>query len=290
MKGKERGRHQEREGWRKSLVRAALAGTIAWACTSHSAQGGVYGDATRAGWEAWESGKMEVCAHAFANATHAAVAEKKGRQSTARAAYWAAQCAEKASVGGAGEWRRWIVRKIPESFHAQLLASETTQDRRAQTPTWRHWVESIIDVESRWRTRARSPKGAIGLMQVMPDTARNLLPRKTGRETLMRCLYDARCNRMLGERYLAKQLQDNEGDWVAALIAYNAGPKRARRWRRERNEREPIEAIDRIRIAETRDYVGKVLTRLWTRTHVNGHACATWTALKEGRWPTAENR
>jgi len=98
-------------------------------------------------------------------------------------------------------------------------------------------VESVARVESNFRSEAVSPKGALGVMQLMPATARALDadPRDTAQNI------DA------GARLLRELLIKYDGNVVKALSAYNAGSG----------------AVDRYRgmppYAETRDYVDKVI-------------------------------
>jgi len=78
----------------------------------------------------------------------------------------------------------------------------------------------LIRVESAFRTTAVSPKGAVGLTQVKPSTARWLFP-GTSRDDLMEPRFNAR----VGFRYL-RRLLDTYGDPHLALVAYNRGPAR----------------------------------------------------------------
>lgn len=75
-------------------------------------------------------------------------------------------------------------------------------------------VHSVIEAESNYNLFAVSPKGAEGLMQLMPRTARELGVRNS---------FDARQNIEAGVKYL-RQLQQQYGDDRLALAAYNAGP------------------------------------------------------------------
>lgn len=76
----------------------------------------------------------------------------------------------------------------------------------------------LVQQESGWNVSAESHKGAIGLAQLMPETARKLQVNP----------YDAYENLDGGARYLARQFRDF-GNWRLALAAYNAGPEAVRR-------------------------------------------------------------
>lgn len=85
-------------------------------------------------------------------------------------------------------------------------------------------VRAVIQVESRFNPEARSPMGALGLMQVMPATARRLgfaHPEHLDE------------NLRIGTRFLRQLLDRYEGDTAKALIAYNAGPEALDRARGE---------------------------------------------------------
>ncbi|MBW2234421.1 MAG: lytic transglycosylase domain-containing protein [Deltaproteobacteria bacterium] len=98
-------------------------------------------------------------------------------------------------------------------------------------------VKAVIAAESNFNPRARSPKGAQGLMQLMPQTAAHLGVTDA---------YEVQQNVHAGTRYLARMVE-RFGDWQRALAAYNAGP----------------EAVDRYSgippYRETQEYVRRVL-------------------------------
>jgi soluble lytic murein transglycosylase-like protein len=82
--------------------------------------------------------------------------------------------------------------------------------------TDRRLIESVIRVESNYDVDAVSYKGAMGLMQLMPGTARDLG---------VICAFEPRSNVLAGTRYL-RRLRDQLGSWPRALAGYHAGPRR----------------------------------------------------------------
>lgn len=103
-------------------------------------------------------------------------------------------------------------------------------------------VRAVIEVESNYRPRARSPRGAMGLMQLMPATARAYNVRNP---------YDPKANIAAGVKHL-KSLIDKWGVELA-LAAYNAGEGAVRKFK----------GVPPYR--ETRNYVSKILSRAGIR-------------------------
>ena len=90
-------------------------------------------------------------------------------------------------------------------------------------------VNGIIWVESKFLPRARGRHGPVGLMQLMPRTARAV-----AREMGMRYRpYDVKFNIHAGTYYFARMVERFDGDLDLALAAYNIGPGRVRGWLRD---------------------------------------------------------
>ena len=87
-----------------------------------------------------------------------------------------------------------------------------------------HLVKAVIHAESAFNPRAVSPKNAIGLMQVLPSTARDLGLQDLQGLSVEQLMVDPRVNIVLGTKYLAEQLARFNGNVELAVAAYNAGP------------------------------------------------------------------
>jgi len=95
--------------------------------------------------------------------------------------------------------------------YAELVAAAATDN---EVPA--ALLHAVIRAESRYNADARSPKGAGGLMQLMPDTAR---------EMGVKDVYDPKANIQGGAKYLKRLLTLFDNDIALAVAAYNAGPQ-----------------------------------------------------------------
>ena len=91
------------------------------------------------------------------------------------------------------------------------------------------WVASVIRNESRFRPPAVSPAGAIGLMQIMPETGDWIAQQLQLPSYSTSLLDDVSLNIAMGTWYL-RHLLDRFSTQDAAMMAYNAGPTNAERW------------------------------------------------------------
>lgn len=120
-------------------------------------------------------------------------------------------------------------------------------------------VRGVVAAESSGDPGAASPAGALGLMQLMPATAREEAGRQGLAEPAPRdLLLNTRLNLQLGTGYLARLLKRFDGEMPYALAAYNAGATNVARWRQRAPGLTPAEVVQREGFAETRAYVKRV--------------------------------
>jgi soluble lytic murein transglycosylase len=109
-------------------------------------------------------------------------------------------------------------------------------------------LAAVIYQESKFRPRVKSTSGAVGLMQLLPDTARGIAVHTGGSQFRVDDLYNPEINVRYGSWYL-RHLLDKYDDERTALAAYNAGQENVDDWRRDGRG---------IAFAETRHYVDHV--------------------------------
>ena len=132
---------------------------------------------------------------------------------------------------------------FPIKYQAEISAASTAYDVDAAV------IYSVINIESHFNKNALSSKGAVGLMQVMPATAQELLGENVD-------LTDAKQNIDAGTKYIQK-LQKRFKDLRTALCAYNAGPTNVANWLKNTQYSDDGETLKNIPFAETRGYIQK---------------------------------
>jgi len=153
------------------------------------------------------------------------------------------------------ETRRWddLKARFP------LAYQDIVDDAAEKTNIDPHLLFAIARQESAFEPAARSPAGALGLMQLMPATARQTAKRSGIRFKQYDLLKPDR-NITLGSRYLDQLLDQFDGNRILATAAYNAGPHRVKKWLSQENEKLPYDIwIETIPFKETRGYVQNVL-------------------------------
>lgn len=129
-------------------------------------------------------------------------------------------------------------------------------------------VAAVARTESNFSPGAVSHAGAVGMMQLMPDTAQWITRLKTWKGSKAPVLTDPADSLELGACYLAYLLNRFSGDEVAALASYNAGQGAVDGWLRTGGGTGGLRAED-IPFDETRDFVKRVIhyRDLYTRIH-----------------------
>jgi soluble lytic murein transglycosylase len=154
-----------------------------------------------------------------------------------------------AAVAGVGAWvvrsePDWYLRvRYPLRYEAIVSGHARNYDL---PPTL---LAAVIYTESKFDASARSDAGAVGLMQLLPETARGIATRTGGAQFVVDDLLDPEINVRYGSWYL-RHLIDRYGDVRTALAAYHAGQGNVDAWRRRGLG---------IQFPETRAYVDRVL-------------------------------
>jgi soluble lytic murein transglycosylase len=156
------------------------------------------------------------------------------------------------ALGNSGDLR-WYEWRFPLAYHELVAANASS---RQLDPSW---VMGLMRSESAMAEDAISGAGARGLLQVTPDTARQLARRHAYRFTGPQQLLQAEDNIVFGTTYLRDLLDRFGNSEVLASGAYNAGPNAVDRWLNERPSGEPAIWVENLPYFETRDYIPRVL-------------------------------
>ncbi|MDD3029030.1 MAG: lytic transglycosylase domain-containing protein [Alphaproteobacteria bacterium] len=152
-------------------------------------------------------------------------------------------------------------------------------------------IYAIMRHESQFDPNAVSFRGACGLMQIMPSTARHIAKKPfsscRSASTDESRLFDPALNMDMGQRYV-RILSDRRAignNLLLLLAAYNGGPGNLSRWLSTRDSTDPLFFIESLPVRETRDYVQQVMVHYWMyRTRLYG-SDKTVTTLANGEWP-----
>ena len=151
--------------------------------------------------------------------------------------------------------------------------------------------------ESLFLPDVTSTAGALGLMQLMPATARDMAERKGVRLAPSRdegdaskALADPALNLTLAQEYVRLLLKDQriKGNLLLFALAYNGGPAAAQRWRELASSYrdDPLLFLESIPSPEARLFTKHVLTNYWIYRARLGQGTQDLDALAAGRWPT----
>ncbi len=138
----------------------------------------------------------------------------------------------------------------PEEYHDMVMKYSKEYSVPAEL------VFAIIKVESNFKSDAKSSAGAIGLMQMLPDTYKWLAEDKLGEAAFTAMLYDPDVNIKYGTYYL-QYLYAKFGSWEKVIIAYNWGEGNFADFLETEGYKEGD--YSSIPVAETRNYIKKVM-------------------------------
>ena len=120
-------------------------------------------------------------------------------------------------------------------------------------------VVAVIKTESNFKQEAKSHRGAVGLMQIMPDTGKWIAKRLGDEEFSVAKLREPETNIRYGIWYLSELQQEFEHNPILVLAAYNAGRGNVKEWMKRNRWDMNFHDIDEIPFGETREYVRRVL-------------------------------
>jgi soluble lytic murein transglycosylase len=137
-----------------------------------------------------------------------------------------------------------------------------------------HLVAAIIREESFYNPTAVSSAGALGLMQVMPQTGQRIAAQLGSEGFTRERLFDPSYNIRLGSSYLIHLAAQFDNNLIHVLAAYNAGPDVVSKWIRQFGGGEPDEFVESIPYLETRQYIKKVLRSYYEYKRIYDQTCA----------------
>ncbi|MBP2637797.1 MAG: mltC 1 [Firmicutes bacterium] len=120
-------------------------------------------------------------------------------------------------------------------------------------------IAGVIRTESKFINGAQSPKGALGLMQIMPETGRWIAEQLGEKDYMTADLSDPDRNIRFGSWYLASLKKEFGGNEVLILAAYNGGRGNVKQWMERYGWTKDFDDIQQIPFKETREYVEKVI-------------------------------
>lgn len=166
-------------------------------------------------------------------------------------------------------WNRRLLEIVFPFPYREIIVAEART--RGLDP---HVVAGLIRRESLFQPRAVSSAGAIGLMQVMPNTGRTLARQAAVANFSPELLKEPEINVHLGTLYLRQQMERYGGRLPHVLSAYNAGPHRVTRWSSFPEFEDDHLFTERIPFRETRDYVRAVESHIRVYRALYGGAAA----------------
>ena len=147
---------------------------------------------------------------------------------------------------------------------------------------------ALMHQESMFNKSAKSNRGAIGLMQIMPSTARFISSNKQITKNNSELLKIPEINLQIGQDYIEYllDLKDINQNLIYLTAAYNGGPGNLKKWLKNTNYQEdPLLFMESIPSRETRWFIEKVLTKYWIYKDFLGQKSNSLEMLAKGKNP-----
>jgi soluble lytic murein transglycosylase-like protein len=148
---------------------------------------------------------------------------------------------------------------------------------------------ALVRHESLFNPNAISPRGAMGLMQIMPATANGLAKDQPEVMEMLRQnkLLDPAFNMALGQKYIQHlaTLPQVRNNLVYLLAAYNAGPNKLAGWQAQVPSEDPLLFMESIPVTETRGYVARIIPHYWAYRARLGKNIPSLKQMALGQWP-----
>ena len=149
-------------------------------------------------------------------------------------------------------------------------------------------IYAFMHQESMFNASAKSNQGAVGLMQVLPSTAKFITSSKDVKRNNSNILKIPEINLEVGQEYI-EYLLDLEivsNNLIFLAAAYNGGPGNLKKWKEETNYLDdPLFFMESIPSRETRWFIEKILTKFWIYQNKNKKNMTTLKMLANGKDP-----
>ena len=149
-------------------------------------------------------------------------------------------------------------------------------------------LHAFMHQESMFNTKAKSKDGAIGLMQVLPSTAKFITKSKDVKRNNSNILKNPEINLEVGQEYLTYllDLEVVSRNIIFLAAAYNGGPGNLQKWKKETNYlNDPLFFMESIPSRETRWFIEKILTKYWIYQNKNKKEMRSLKMLANGNDP-----
>ena len=164
---------------------------------------------------------------------------------------------------------------FPQAYKAQV--SKSSADFQVASEL----IWGIMKAESSYKRDVVSPVGAIGLMQIMPNTGEKISGLLKEKNFASPMLFEPAVSIRLGSKYLQRLLKQFDQNFALVAAGYNAGPHRVRGWLASFGQLDLDEFIEHIPFLETRNYVKRVLSNAWVYKQLYGTGKIFFPSLAE---------